>query len=147
MTIWEHSAGIIPFRLRSGKRQYLMLLSNLAKNAYWEFPKGLIETGESALQAAGREFEEETGIQKWKLIPGFKKVLKYFYQRDGELVGKTVTYFIGNVQSAKVTISSESKDFAWVNVEKARKITTHKSLLDLLAGADQFLHQLKKKPS
>ena len=61
------------------------------------------------------------------------------------LIGKTVTYFIGNVQSTKVTISTESKDFAWVTKEQARKITTHKSILDLLAEADQFLNQLEKK--
>jgi len=144
MMIWEHSAGIIPFRIHAGKRKYLMLLSNLSKNEYWEFPKGLIEKGESALEAASREFVEETGIQKWKQVAGFKKVLKYFYRRDKKLVGKTVTYFLGNAESTKVKISSESKDYTWVTKEEAAEISTFKSILNLLEEADRFLAEREK---
>jgi bis(5'-nucleosidyl)-tetraphosphatase len=144
MMIWEHSAGIIPFRTRAGKRRYLMLLSNLAKNEYWEFPKGLIEKGESAQEAAAREFFEEAGIEKWTPVAGFKKVLKYFYRRDQKLIGKTVTYFIGRVHSTKVKISSESKDYVWVTKQEAAQISTFKSILDLLEEADRFLAQQEK---
>lgn len=122
-----------------------MLLSNLAKNAYWEFPKGLIEKGESAQEAAAREFYEETGIQKWTPIPGFKKVLKYFYKRDRILITKTVTYFLGKVHSTKVKISTESKDYAWYTKAEAFQCTTHKSVLELLTEADRFLDKLEKK--
>jgi 8-oxo-dGTP pyrophosphatase MutT (NUDIX family) len=147
MAIWEHSAGIIPFRTRGKKREYLMLLSNLAKNAYWEFPKGLIEKGEKAAQAATREFQEETGINEYEAVPEFKKVLKYFYRRDGNLIGKTVTYFLGHVPNARVKISEESQDYKWVTKQEAARLKTHKSLLDLLEEADQFLdkHKQKKK--
>jgi bis(5'-nucleosidyl)-tetraphosphatase len=143
--VWEHSAGIIPFQIRNGKRKYLMLLSNLAKNAYWEFPKGLIEKGERAQDAAIREFQEEAGIQKFKLIPGFKRVLKYFYRRNGEVIAKTVTYFLARVQSKKVTISSESKDYKWVTKEEAASMATYRSILDLLSEAEDFLNKLERE--
>jgi bis(5'-nucleosidyl)-tetraphosphatase len=144
MAIWEHSAGIIPFRNRGKKRKYLMLLSNLAKNAYWEFPKGLIEKNEKAPQAAAREFQEETGIDRWIPVPGFRKVLKYFYRRDGNLIGKTVTYFLGKVQTAEVHISEESQDHKWVTKQEAGELKTHQSILDLLEEADRFLNDLEK---
>lgn len=117
-----------------------MLLSNFAKNAYWEFPKGLIEKGESAAEAAAREFQEESGIERSIPVPGFKRVLKYFYKRDGNLIGKTVTYFLGEVKSSRVRISAESQDYKWVTKEEASKLKTHRSLLELLNAADGFLN-------
>lgn len=145
MAIWEHSAGIIPFRRHKNKREYLMLLSNFAKNAYWEFPKGLIEKGERAAEAAAREFQEESGIERWLPVPGFKRVVKYFYKRDGNLIGKTVTYFLGEVNSTRVRISEESQDYKWVTKEEAGKLKTQRSLLELLDAADQFLDELTVK--
>ena len=67
-----------------------------------------------------REFSEETGIPSCTLIPGFKKIVKYFYRRGNkDLVAKTVTYFLGEVTSGKVKLSHESTDFAWVVPEDA----------------------------
>ena len=63
-TIHEHSAGVIPFRRPEGSALvplYLVIHSATVRNprARWEFPKGGIEPGESARQAAAREFVEE----------------------------------------------------------------------------------------
>jgi bis(5'-nucleosidyl)-tetraphosphatase len=137
--IWEYSAGIIPYTEERKKRKYLLLLSALTKNRLWEFPKGAIEKKETAEQAAVREFQEETGIQKVDVIPGFKKQLKYFYKRDALLIGKTVTYFIGKLPAAKVQISSESKDYRWVDYDEAEKLLRHKNLKETLNEAEEFL--------
>lgn len=137
--IWEHSAGVIPFRQERKKRKYLLLLSSLTKNQLWEFPKGGIEKQESAMEAARREFEEETGIKKVEILDGFKKQLKYFYKRDETLVGKTVTYFLGRVQAMKVLISDESKAFRWVDFEDATRLLRHKNLRETLSVAEEYL--------
>ena len=137
---WEHSAGVIPFIEQKGKRKYLLLLSALTKNKLWEFPKGAIEEGEDAETAAVREFHEETGIQRVKIIEGFKKALKYFYKRDGELIGKTVTYFLGRVHdTARVKLSGESKDYCWVTFDEAPQKIKHKNIREALADAEEFL--------
>lgn len=136
---WEHSAGIIPFTHKQGCRTYLLLQSALTKSEHWEFPKGLIEANEDAQQAANREFQEETGIPSVQLVPGFKKTLKYFYRRDGDLVGKTVIYFLGKATSTKVSLSSESKAYAWLLYEEALERIQHKSLRDLLKEAEAVL--------
>jgi 8-oxo-dGTP pyrophosphatase MutT (NUDIX family) len=142
---WEYSAGIIPFRKEKGKRKYLLLLSALTRSELWEFPKGLIDKGESAREAAVREFKEETGYSRCKLIPGFKKVLKYFYRREGELIGKTVTYFLAEVKYSQVELSSESKDFVWVEFHKASRKIKHKNILDLLKQAQDYLESYAQK--
>jgi bis(5'-nucleosidyl)-tetraphosphatase len=142
--IREFSAGIIPFHEEKGERKYLILLSNLAQKEFWEFPKGLIEKGERAQQAAEREFEEEAGITDWELIPEFKKVLKYFYRRRGQLVNKSVTYFLGRVNSTRVTISSEAKDYAWVTLKQAEEKIKHNSVRRLLKEADEFVSNFRE---
>lgn len=146
MTIHEFSAGIIPFRVVNGVRKYLLLKSGLTLSELWEFPKGQIEKGEDAKTAALREFSEETGIPECNIIPGFKKVLKYFYRRGGkDLVAKTVTYFLGEVHTTRVKISHESTDYEWVTPEEAPRFVRHKNVLQLLQGANDFLMQSEGK--
>src|SRR4051794_38559597 len=61
-----HSAGILLFRQRDGETQVLLIKPGgpfwRNKDAgAWMIPKGMIEPGEAAAEAALREFEEETG--------------------------------------------------------------------------------------
>lgn len=143
--IKESSAGIIPFHDQNGERRYLILLSNLAEKEFWELPKGHIEIGESAKTAAAREFEEETGISDWEMLPKFKKILRYFYRRRGQLVSKSVVYFLGEVKSNSVTISHESKDYAWVLLEEAFEKIKHNNIRRLLSQADEYLNDQRRK--
>lgn len=41
----------------------------ILRNGRWDLPKGKVEQGETLLQAAIREVEEETGIQVERLLP------------------------------------------------------------------------------
>ncbi len=106
----------------------------------WEFPKGQIEKGEDAQTAALREFTEETGISECKLIPGYKWNLKYFYRREGELISKSVTYFIGEAGAGEVQLSRESKDYTWLDVTKGAQKIRHKNIREMLLDADNFLN-------
>lgn len=61
------SAGILLYRYQSDKLEVLLVHLGgpfwINKDAgAWSIPKGLCETGENLLQAARREFEEETGF-------------------------------------------------------------------------------------
>jgi len=61
------SAGLLMYRIRDGKLQMLLahpggpFFKNKDDGA-WTIPKGEIEPGEDLLEAAKREFKEETGI-------------------------------------------------------------------------------------
>ena len=62
------SAGILPFRFIDGKIEVMLVHAGgpfWAKkdNAAWSIPKGLIEEDETILEAAIREFEEETSLK------------------------------------------------------------------------------------
>jgi 8-oxo-dGTP pyrophosphatase MutT (NUDIX family) len=139
----EFSAGIIPFRIEGKSRKYLLLLSKLTVSRLWEFPKGQIEKGEDTSTAALREFKEETGIPDCEIISGYQKELKYFYQRNGKLINKSVTYFLGKAGEGEVKLSRESKDFFWAEVDAAAKKIRHKNIRQMLLEADQFLNEME----
>jgi predicted NUDIX family NTP pyrophosphohydrolase len=63
-----HSAGIVLFRRREGAMQILLIKPGgpFWKNkdgGAWMIPKGMVEPGEAAVEAALREFAEETGTR------------------------------------------------------------------------------------
>lgn len=61
------SAGLLMYRVEDGKLQVLLVhpggpFFKSKDNGVWTIPKGEIEPSEDLLEAAKREFEEETGI-------------------------------------------------------------------------------------
>src|SRR3989344_3651101 len=108
----EKSAGAVVFRRRAGKIEYL-LLHYTAR--HWDFPKGHIERDESEEDTVRREVFEETGIRDPKLIPGFRKTMKYFFKkyittpsgrvkRGKETVTKFVVFYLAQTDTKKVKI-------------------------------------------
>jgi len=64
----KHSAGILLYRFRDKKLEVMLVHPGgpfWAKKdeGSWSIPKGLIEKGEDPLEAAKREFKEETGFE------------------------------------------------------------------------------------
>ncbi len=64
----EHSAGILLYRRKAGRPEVLLVHPGgpFWKNrdeAAWSIPKGLVDPGEPLLDAARREFQEETGFE------------------------------------------------------------------------------------
>src|SRR3954453_10364124 len=62
------SAGVLLFRKRQGRTEVLLIKPGgpFWRNRHagaWMIPKGMVEPGEAAAEAALREFEEETGTR------------------------------------------------------------------------------------
>lgn len=129
----EKSAGVIIFRKRDGKIEYLVLLRN---PKYWDLPKGNIETREEEETAAKREVFEETGLKEIKIIPGFKEKEHYFYRMNNELISKDVVFFLAETKNEKVKISKEHVGFEWLTSEEAVKKVKSK---ETMKKADNFL--------
>jgi predicted NUDIX family NTP pyrophosphohydrolase len=106
----KRSAGLLLYR-RTGKEFEFFLVhpgGPFWKNkddGAWTIPKGMIETGEDPLDAARREFKEETGFQ----IDGEFVELGAFKQPGGKLVA--VWAVEGDCEPAK--LASNEFEMEW----------------------------------
>ena len=131
----ERSAGAVVFREGGDRRMYL-LLQNAGR---WDFPKGGVEKGESELQTVVREVKEETGLQAIRIVPGFRKVIEYFYRRDGKNVHKQVVYLLASTDEEKVKLSFEHQGFGWFSYAEALQRASYQNSKMTLTEAERFL--------
>ena len=95
-------------------------------------PKGLVDQGEKALDAAIREVHEETGITA-SLVTKLADI-KYMYVRtwgDGERVFKIVSFFLLRYESGEIDHISDAMRIevaraSWVKLEDAPKLLAYK---------------------
>lgn len=131
------SAGLVLFRLENYERRYLVLQY---PHGHWDFVKGKIESGESKLDAANRELEEETGL-KAEIVNEFEEQISYIFREDNELIDKTVFYFIGRTTQKDVVLSDEHTDFKWLSYHQAEGQLTFTNAKEILKKAELFLRQ------
>lgn len=131
----EKSAGAIVFR-RNEEIKYLLIQY---QRGHWEFPRGLIEKGESLEDTARREIKEEVDIEKINLIPGFKEWIKFFFRVKEGKVTKIVTFFLAQTETEKVKLSCEHKDYLWLSYQEAINRLTFKKSKEVLRKANDFL--------
>ncbi|MDG6901745.1 MAG: NUDIX domain-containing protein [Nitrososphaerota archaeon] len=135
----ERSAGAVVVN-ENGGRRYVLLL-NAGK---WDFPKGNMEKGETELQTVLREVAEETGIRDLKLARGFRRVVEYFYRREGKNVHKRVVYLLGGTSQESITISHEHQGFGWFTYQEALKKASYENSKSILREAEKFLNDAKQ---
>jgi 8-oxo-dGTP pyrophosphatase MutT (NUDIX family) len=70
-----------------------ILLISTQAGRRWQLPKGHIEPGESAEQAAVREVQEETGVSG-RVVASLPGVEYWFVERGRRRVHKEVEYFL-----------------------------------------------------
>lgn len=132
----ETSAGIVLFR-RSNSRIFFLLLHY--PSGHWDFVKGKMETGETALQTALRETSEETGITDVSFVEDFEEWIKYSFQYDGELIYKRVIFFLAETGTDRIQISHEHLDYVWLEYDEAMRKTTFENARMVLTRAHALL--------
>jgi len=150
----EKSAGVVVFHVEKNEEIKYLFLKH--KPASWDFPKGLIEKGETPEKAALRECREETGLQGINIIPGFKKTIKFFFKvkygyqlerglKMGETVLKFVTYFVAQSETKDVKVSFEHEDYEWLSFNGAIEILKRrKENKKLIEEANEFILKNEK---
>ncbi len=111
--------------------KYQVLLVFQRKNRYWEFPKGKVEAGERELETLKREIYEETGIKRFRMVRGFRRVMHYNFRFKGRTIQRKVVYFLIKT-SDDVKISEEHSRYVWLSLAKAKKKLKHKNQISLI---------------
>ncbi|MCH2124371.1 MAG: NUDIX domain-containing protein [Pirellulaceae bacterium] len=94
----------------------------------WDLPKGHLERGETTLQCALRELEEETGIQERDISieSKFKFVTRYDVRqkkkRGGGLAHKELSIYLARLRNPIEIQVTEHLDFAWIPWEPPHQI-------------------------
>ncbi len=116
------SSGVIPVRRDDGDWLYLMLRAY----QYWDFPKGHTEAGETPLQAALREVEEETGLRDLDFRWGYD-----FYETGPYAQGKVARYYLAETRQSTVVLGispelgrPEHHEYRWMRFEEAYRLAT-----------------------
>ncbi|XP_046398252.1 bis(5'-nucleosyl)-tetraphosphatase [asymmetrical] [Ischnura elegans] len=132
------AAGFVIYRVIRSRVEYLLLQTSYGIH-HWTPPKGHVDPGESDLDTALRETEEESGLKKsdLKVLEGFQEILNY------EVNGrpKTVTYWLAEIahEGVEVKLSHEHQDYKWVPLDEACRLAGYSDMVDLLNKCENFI--------
>jgi predicted NUDIX family NTP pyrophosphohydrolase len=148
----SHSAGILVYRKRTGSLEVLLVHPGgpfwaRKDEGAWSIPKGEFSAGADALEAARREFREETG----SAIEGAFVALAPLRQRSGKLVHAWAVE--GDLDTSSISSNTFSIEWpprsgrqqqfpeidqaAWFEIAAARR--------KILAGQRGFLDELQTR--
>ncbi len=134
-----YDAGIVVYRGAGGGRRFLFLRRS---DGWLDMPKGHIEKGERAEEAAIRETREEAGVEATP-DPFFRDGVEYWYVENGEKTKKQVTFFIAEVgEGAKVMVSREHAGYEWLAYDAAMRRVSFKDQKELLSRVGSYLERL-----
>jgi len=114
------AAGCVVFRRTPRGPRYLVLRA--FKN--WDFPKGLVDTGEDQLACAKREVEEETGLANLDYPFGdeFRETVPY-------AGNKVARYYLAETEEVEIVLPvspelgrPEHHEYRWVSADEAEDL-------------------------
>ncbi len=140
----EFSAGGVVWRRKPRTRALEIVMVKPAGKDAWTLPKGLVEEGESLVQAAARETREETGLE---VVPGERVGdISYVYSwhdtPGGPLVRifKRVYYFLMEPTGGALSAHDEEIDEArWFQIDEALERASYKGDREIIAKARRML--------
>ena len=124
-------------------RPHIAAIRPQGKPGVWALPKGKIDAGESAPEAAVREVREETGVEG-QLVEKLGDV-RYTYTATwegakGERIFKVVSFFLltagrGRIDDIDEAMRIEVDEARWLPLDEAPRLLTHKGERAMVAKA------------
>ncbi len=137
----EKSCGVVLF----SKQKVLLLQYATGQKegewdlqGHWDFPKGHVDKGETEIETAIRELEEETGIKNIILLDNFRKTINYKIQKRDRKISKEVVFFIATTVETEINLSHEHVDYGWFDFTSALKQLTYDNARSVLSEAIIF---------
>ena len=137
----EKSCGVVLF----SKQKVLLLQYATGQKegewdlqGHWDFPKGHVDKGETEIETATRELEEETGIKNIILLDNFRKTINYKIQKRDRKISKEVVFFIATTVETEINLSHEHVDYGWFDFTSALKQLTYDNARSVLSEAIIF---------
>ena len=131
------SVGAVLFRQTKEGRRYLLL----RVFAYWDFPKGLLEMGESPIEGARREIREETGVEELSFPCG-----EVFAETEPYGKSKVARYYLVETLQERVALLANSElgkaehhEYRWLDYAAARRLLVPR-VQRILDWAEDRLH-------
>jgi 8-oxo-dGTP pyrophosphatase MutT (NUDIX family) len=157
-TVREISAGGVVLRRNRGKWHVAVIEPNTInhdgddpppptreKPRVLALPKGAVDKGEKAEEAAEREILEETGLEVDRIAK--LSDIRYVYTRSWggrERVFKIVSFYLFRYRGGRIGEISEDmrievRRCMWLPLEKAHKMLTYKGEREVVQLAQQYL--------
>jgi ADP-ribose pyrophosphatase YjhB (NUDIX family) len=133
MSTIVEQAGAVTFRQVRGTFKILLIRSKKTPQK-WVFPKGHIEAGESAAQAAKRELFEEAGVIGTVLC---EITTSNFVSNDKEY---RVTYFVARYESSDGD-GEFGREPTWFSFEEAFDMITIPQMREVLEASVPLIEQ------
>ena len=139
-TVREFSAGGLVVRRFHG-RPWLACI-RVKGGAVLALPKGHVDPGESAAEAAAREVREETGVEA-TLVEKLDDV-RYWYRRPGARVFKVVSFFLfryarGRLGDLPAAYRHEVAETSWLPLADAPRLLAYKGEREMAGKALQLI--------
>ena len=128
----EFSAGGVVVRNFRGRPHIAAV--RVKDGSVLALPKGHIDPGESAAEAATRELREETGVNG-TLVEKLQDI-RYWYVRGGKRVHKVVSFVLFRYRSGSIRDHDHEVLAAeWVPLDEAPKLLSYRGEREVAAAA------------
>ena len=134
----ETSAGGVVFRRANGDQPLFLLIRDSYRN--WGLPKGHLEPGEEAADAALREVAEETGLSDLVLRAPIREI-DWFFRFRRRLIHKTCAFFLMESEAGEPCPQRDEGITAcrWLTFDAALKTVSYANAREVLSCAGQLL--------